>query len=164
VQHEILLEKPTGTLVLRTGDKLLIHKSEKEVIMMFIGFAPARKAATVCTGLLVGGLAVATLGSPSASAAPDCSGATVANTISSVTGSAHQYLANHPGAGQVLSAAVNQPRPQAEADVRGYFTANPGEYYDLRGILAPIGDVQRQCNVSVLPADLSTAYQQFMAG
>ena len=143
---------------------MLIHKSEKEVIMMFIGFAPARKAATVCTGLLVGGLAVATLGSPSASAAPDCSGATVANTISSVTGSAHQYLANHPGAGQVLSAAVNQPRPQAEADVRGYFTANPGEYYDLRGILAPIGDVQRQCNVSVLPADLSTAYQQFMAG
>ena len=164
MQHEILLEKPTGTLVLRTGDKLLIHKSEKEVIMMFIGFAPARKAATVCTGLLVGGLAVATLGSPSASAAPDCSGATVANTISSVTGSAHQYLANHPGAGQVLSAAVNQPRPQAEADVRGYFTANPGEYYDLRGILAPIGDVQHQCNVSVLPADLSSAYDQFMAG
>ena len=164
MQHEILLEKPTGTLVFRTGDKLLIHKSEKEVIMMFIGFAPARKAATVCTGLLVGGLAVATLGSPSASAAPDCSGATVANTISSVTGSAHQYLANHPGAGQVLSAAVNQPRPQAEADVRGYFTANPGEYYDLRGILAPIGDVQHQCNVSVLPADLSSAYDQFMAG
>ena len=38
--------------------------------------------------------------------------------------------------------------------MRGYFTANPGQYYDLRGILAPIGDVQRQCNVSVLPPDL----------
>ena len=132
--------------------------------MMFNGIAPVRKAATVGTGLLVGGLAVATLGAPSASAAPDCSGATVANTISSVTGSARQYLADHPGAGQVLWAAANQPRPQAEADVRGYFTANPGEYYDLRGILAPIGDVQRQCNVSVLPADLSSAYDQFMAG
>ena len=132
--------------------------------MMFNGIAPVRKAATVCTGLLVGGLAVATLGAPSASAAPDCSGATVANTISSVTGSARQYLANHPGAGQVLSAAANQPRPQAEANVRGYFTANPGEYYDLRGILAPIGDVQRQCNVSVLPPDLSSAYDEFMAG
>jgi hypothetical protein len=48
--------------------------------------------------------------------------------------------------------------------VRGHFTANPAEYYDLRGILAPIGDVQRQCNVSVLPADLSSAYDQFMAG
>jgi hemophore-related protein len=132
--------------------------------MMFNGIAPVRKVATACTGLLVGGLAVATLGAPAASAAPDCSGATVANTISSVTGSARQYLANHPGAGQVLSAAVNQPRPQAEANVRGYFTANPGEYYDLRGILAPIGEVQRQCDVSVLPAGLSSAYDQFMAG
>jgi hemophore-related protein len=128
------------------------------------GIAPVSKAATVCTGLLVGGLAVAILGAPSASAAPDCSGATVANTIRSVTGSARQYLAGHPGAGQVLTAAVNQPRPQAEANVRGYFTANPAEYYDLRGILAPIGDVQRQCNVSVLPADLSSAYDQFMTG
>ena len=132
--------------------------------MMFNGIPPVSKAATVCTGLLVGGLAVAALGAPTASAAPDCSGATVADTVSSVTGSAHQYLANHPGAGQVLSAAANQPRPQAEANVRGYFTANPQEYYDLRGILAPIGDVQRQCNISVLPPDLSSAYDQFMAG
>jgi hemophore-related protein len=100
--------------------------------MIFNGIAPMRKAATACSGLLVWGLAVATLGAPSTSAAPDCSGATVANTISSVTGSARQYLANHLGAGQVLSAAVNQPRPQAAANVRGYFTANPGEYYDLR--------------------------------
>ncbi len=142
----------------------MLHKSEREVIMMFNRIAPVRKAATICTGLVVGGLAAATLGAPSASAAPDCSGATVADTISSVTGSARQYLANHPGAQQVLTAAVNQPRPEAEADVRGYFTANPAEYYDLRGILAPIGDVQRQCNVSVLPADLSSAYNQFMAG
>jgi heme-binding protein len=150
-----LPEKPTGTLVFRAGDKLLIHKSEKEVIMMFNGIAPVRKGATVCTSLVVGGLAVATLGAPMASAGPDCSGATVANTVRSVTGSAHQYLANHPGAGQVLSAAANQPRPQAEANLRGYFTTNPQEYYDLRGILAPIGDVQRQCSISVLPADLS---------
>ena len=33
--------------------------------------------------------------------------------------------------------------------------ANPGEYYDLRGILAPIGDVQRSCNVTVLPPVLA---------
>lgn len=131
---------------------------------MFNGIAPVRKAATVGTGLLVGGLAVATLGAPTASAAPDCSGGAVANTVSSVTGSARQYLANHPGARQVLYAAANQPRPQAEANVRGYFTANPQEYYDLRGILAPIGDVQRQCNITVVPPELSSAYDQFMAG
>ena len=82
----------------------------------------------------------------------------------SVTGSAQQYLAGHPGAGQVLAAAVRQSPVQAEADVRGYFTANPQEYYDLRGILSPIGDVQRRCNVSVLPPVLSAAYDRFMAG
>lgn len=47
---------------------------------------------------------------------------------------------------------------------RGYFTANPPEYYELRGIVAPIGDVQRQCNVSVLSPVLQVAYSQFMAG
>lgn len=109
--------------------------------------------------------AAAALAAPVASASPDqCSGSTVADTVSSVTGSAQQYLAGHPGAGQVLAAAVRQSPVQAEADVRGYFTANPQEYYDLRGILSPIGDVQRRCNVSVLPPVLSAAYDRFMAG
>ncbi len=114
---------------------------------------------------VVGGMAAAVLAAPIASAATDvCTGGGVANTVSSVTGSAQQYLANHPGAGQVISAAMHQSPEQAAADVRGYFTANPQEYYDLRGILAPIGDVQRQCNVSVLPPALEAAYSQFMAG
>ena len=65
---------------------------------------------------------------------------------------------------EVVTAAKDQPRPVAETNVRGYFTANPQEYYDLRAILAPIGDTQRQCNVSVLPADLASAYDEFMAG
>ncbi|BBY63727.1 hypothetical protein MHEL_19700 [Mycolicibacterium helvum] len=139
-------------------------KQKKEVIVMFSSIAPSRKAAAICAGWLVGGLAAATLAAPMASAAPDCSSAGVSNTVSSVTGSAHQYLAGHPGANQVLTAAYTQPRPQAEANVRGYFTANPGEYYELRGILAPIGDTQQACNVTVLPPDLQTAYNAFMAG
>ena len=128
--------------------------------MMFSGIAPSGKAAAV----LVGGMAVATLAAPMASAAPDCSSAGVADTVSSVTGSAQQYLAGHPGANQVLTAAYGQPRPQAEANVRGYFTANPAEYHELRGILAPLGDTQQACNVSVLPPNLQTAYSAFMAG
>jgi heme-binding protein len=46
----------------------------------------------------------------------------------------------------------------------GYFTAHPQEYNDLRGILAPIGDTQRQCNTTVLSPDLESAYNEFMAG
>ena len=74
------------------------------------------------------------------------------------------YLAGHPDANQVVMAASGQPRAQAASNLRSYFTAHPQEYYDLRGILAPIGDTQRQCNVTVLPPDLASAYDQFMTG
>lgn len=116
-------------------------------------------------GCLLGGLAVAVLAAPSAAAAPaQCDASAVANTVSSVTGSARQYLAGHPGANQVVTAAMIHPRPQAEANLRAYFTANPQEYSDLRGILTPIGDTQRACNVTVLTPELASAYDQFMAG
>ncbi|MBJ7384638.1 MAG: hemophore-related protein, partial [Mycolicibacterium sp.] len=65
---------------------------------------------------------------------------------------------------QAVTAAKSQPRPEAEANLRGYFTANPSEYYELRGILQPIGDTQQRCNVTVLPPELASAYDTFMAG
>jgi hemophore-related protein len=130
------------------------------------GFSARRRIVGVGAACLIGGgLAAATLAAPTASAAPDqCSADVVAATVSSVTGSAQQYLGSHPGANQVVTAAHGQPRPQAEANVRGYFTANPQEYYELRGILAPLGDRQRQCNIQVLSPELASAYDQFMAG
>lgn len=123
-----------------------------------------RRVAGVSAGCLLGGMALGIVGAPSALAAPDCSPAGVNSTVSSVEGSAQQYLAGHPDANQVVTAAYGQPRPEAEANLRGYFTAHPQEYYDLRGILAPIGDTERQCNVKALPPNLESAYQEFMAG
>jgi hemophore-related protein len=61
-------------------------------------------------------------------------------------------------------AAYGESRPQAASDLRGYFTAHPSEYYDLRGVLSPIGDTERQCHVTALPPNLESAYQEFMAG
>jgi hemophore-related protein len=113
---------------------------------------------------LLAGIAVATIAAPTAWAAPDCSAAGVSNTVSSVTGSATQYLGSHPGANAVVTAARNEPRGQAATDLRNYFTAHPQEYVELRGILAPIGDTQRQCNTTVLSPDLESAYNEFMAG
>jgi len=46
----------------------------------------------------------------------------------------------------------------------GHFAAHPQRYYDPRGILAPIGDTERQCNLKAPPAYLEPAYQEFMAG
>jgi hemophore-related protein len=113
---------------------------------------------------LLAGLAMTPMAAPTAWAAPDCSAAGVSNTVSSVTGSATQYLGNHPGANAVVTAARNEPRGQAATDLRNYFTAHPQEYVELRGILAPIGDTQRQCNTAVLSPDLESAYNEFMAG
>ena len=130
--------------------------------MMNFSGKTLRRQAAGC-GLLAG-LAATVIAAPTASAAPDCSPGGVANTVSSVMGSANQYLSGHPDANAVVTAARNEPRGQAASDLRSYFTAHPQEYYDLRGILAPIGDTQRQCNTTVLSPDLESAYNEFMAG
>ncbi len=135
--------------------------------MNFTGITARRKMAGAVVGTLLGGVAAATIVAPSAAAAPQgCSAGEVADTVSNTWNSARAYLNSHPSANQVVMGAFNgdQPRTQAESNVRGYFTANPGEYYDLKGILAPIGDKQRQCNVTVLPPQLASAYDLFMAG
>jgi heme-binding protein len=119
-------------------------------------------AAFVFSGLAMG--AVGVVSAPMAAAAPDCSPQGVNATVSSVQDSAQAYLAGHPGANQVVSAAYGQPRGDAAANLRGYFTAHPQEYVDLRGILAPIGDTERQCNVAALPPNLESAYHEFMTG
>lgn len=118
----------------------------------------------ISAGFLLGGIGIGFVGAPSAVAAPDCSPEGVDATVSSVQGAAQQYLAGHPGANQVVSAAYGQPRGEAAANIRSYFTAHPNEYQDLRGILAPIGDTERQCNVTALPGNLESAYHEFMAG
>lgn len=132
--------------------------------MKFRGIAARRNIAGACAASLLGGLAAATIAAPSAMAAPDCSASAVSGTVSSVTGSARTYLDSHPGANQAVTTAFAQPRDQAAATLRGYFTANPHEYSDLRGILSPIGDVQRTCNIQALPPELASAYDEFMAG
>jgi hemophore-related protein len=132
--------------------------------MNFSSIVARRRMAGISAGCLLGGMAMGLVAAPSAAAAPDCSPAGVNATVSSAEDAAQQYLAAHPGANQVVTAAYGQPRPDAASSLRGYFTAHPQEYYDLRGILSPIGDTERQCNVSALPGNLESAYREFMAG
>lgn len=132
--------------------------------MKFSSRPVRRRVAGMSAGCLLGGLAIGIAAAPPATAAPDCSPDGVNATVSSVTGTARQYLDAHPDAGQVVMSAYGQPRPQAAASLRSYFTAHPQEYNDLRGILAPIGDTEHQCNVTALSPDLESAYHAFMAG
>ena len=129
------------------------------------GTAMRRRIAGACIGGVLGGVAAATIAAPTAMAAPaGCSAGELASTVSNVTGSARTYLDAHPGANRVLTDAATQPRPVASSNVRAYFTSNPTEYYELKGIVSPIGDKQRQCNVSLLSPELSSAYDEFMRG
>ena len=123
-----------------------------------------RRISVQCAGGVLAGAVMATIAAPAATAAVDCSPGGVSGTVNAVTGSASAYLARHPGANQAVMAASGQPQPVAASTLRAYFTAHPNEYYDLRGILAPIGDTQQQCNVAVLPPALASAYAEFMAG
>jgi heme-binding protein len=123
-----------------------------------------RRVAGFSVGWLLVGLGTGIAAAPSAVAAPDCTPDGVNATVSSATGSAQQYLSAHPDANQVVMSAYGEPRPQAASDLRSYFTSHPHEYYDLRGILLPIGDTERQCSVMALPPNLESAYHEFMAG
>ena len=115
-------------------------------------------------GSLVGGIVLAGLAAPVASAAPDCSPATVEATKETVGQQAQAYMDSHPDGNKVLLTAALQPRPQAEATLRAYATSNPQEYAAFKQILAPLGTLQRQCGVQVVPAQFQWAFEQFIGG
>lgn len=119
---------------------------------------------TMGAGFVFAGIAAAGIAAPTASAAPDCSPAGLQNTVNSSIGEAQNYLSGRPEANRVVMTALTQPRGDAATELRSYFTANPGEYYDLRDILAPIGEQQQVCGDSGLSPALTSAYNQFVAG
>ena len=78
--------------------------------------------------------------------------------------SACHWPPQHPDANQAAIAASNQPHPQAAATLHDHFSTHPLQYSDLRGILAPIDDTERQCHMTALPPNLESAHYQFVAG
>ena len=124
----------------------------------------AARIARFCIGSLVGGIVLAGRAAPVASAAPDCSPATVEATKETVGQQAQAYMDSHPDGNKVLLTAALQPRPQAEATLRAYATSNPQEYAAFKQILAPLGTLQQQCGVQVVPAQFQWAFEQFIGG
>ena len=108
----------------------------------------------------LGSVAAATIALPTASAAP-CTASGLATTASGVLSSAGPYLAAHPGADEVLTAAGTQPTGEAKANVQSYFLAHPGEFLDLKGIAQPLTDLRSQCGVSVSPGQLAALVESF---
>ena len=114
-----------------------------------------RRISVLCAGGVLAGAVTATIAAPAASAAVDCSPGGVAGTVSSVTASANNYLASHPGANLAVTAAYGQPQPVAARTLRAYFGAHPNEYYDLRGILARISEEGLRARSAVRRGDVA---------
>ena len=71
------------------------------------------------------------------------------------------YLAAHPDADQVLTAAGTQSTGDAKASVHSYFLAHPGEFLDLKRIAQPLTDLRAQCGVAVSPGQLAALVESF---
>ena len=122
----------------------------------------SRRIARTYTGTLIAGMALAGLLAPAASAAPDCSPAAVDSQVSSVTEQAQAYMNAHPSGNKMLMTAALQPQAQAQQTIADYASSNPQEYATFRSILAPLGTLQSQCGVQVVPARFQWAFDQFI--
>ncbi len=105
----------------------------------------------------LGGAAI-TVALPVAAGQPGCTASSFSHTASGVLASAGAWLDAHPEANNVLTNAGMQGAG-AEQSVRDYFVARPFEYQELRGIAAPLIDLQRNCGTTIQPMQIAALYQ-----
>ena len=118
------------------------------------------KSRWVFAGCALAMAAAATIAAPTANATP-CTAGGLASIVSSVTGSAGQYLDAHPDADQALTAAGGSSPQDAQAALKGYFITHPQELADLRGIAQPLNDLKAQCNQTVSAGQVAALLQAF---
>ncbi|WP_123026082.1 hemophore-related protein [Mycolicibacterium stellerae] len=119
-------------------------------------------------GVLAAGGACAILASPLAGADPDdapapapaatddCTAATLASTISTVTTQLSTYFAAHPDANQALIDATRQPAFIAAGQFEDYTNAHPDQADEIRAIQAPLAAFKDRCGMQVSPTDALT--------
>jgi hemophore-related protein len=124
--------------------------------------AGTRRTLGICFGTIAAGLASAVIAAPAAIAAPDCSQGNIDATVSTAQGQIQSYLSSHPAGQKMLMTAAMQPRAQAAATLQAYAQANPQEYQEFTAIIAPLGTLQKQCGVQVIPPQFQWAFDQFV--
>ena len=129
--------------------------------MRILGTALRRGFAGAFAACALIGAAAGTVALPTANAADQCSASGLATTASGVLASAGSYLAAHPDANDVLTAAGSQSRDEAKSNVQGYFLSHPGEFLDLKGIAQPLTDLRNECGVAVTPGQLAALVESF---
>jgi heme-binding protein len=115
-------------------------------------------------GMLVAGtlgvLAAATIALPSASAQPECTAAGLSSTLGPVATATGDYLASHPDANQVVTAAAALSPQDAEKSIKIFFATHPQQWVDLKAIARPLADLRQQCpaQASGPPPDLGKLF------
>lgn len=124
--------------------------------------AGTRRTLGICFGAITAGLVSAVIAAPAAVAAPDCSKPAVDAQVAQSQGAIQGYLNTHPDGQRMLMTAALQPRPQAAATLQAYAQSNPQEYQEFTALLAPLGTLQKQCGVQVIPPQYQWAFDQFV--
>ena len=119
-----------------------------------------RRLLGVFAASALGAAAAATVGIPAANAQP-CTAAGLAQTVSSVTAAAGQYLEAHPDANDALTKAGSQGPGEAQSALQGYFAAHPQQFNDLRGIAQPLTSLRNQCSSNVSAGQIAALLQAF---
>lgn len=113
---------------------------------------PTTASATPTTSATAPSTTTTTTVAPAATVA-DCSTATLAKTISSVTLQLSDYFAAHPDADSSLLDATRQPAFTAMSQFDNYFKEHPDQADALRGIQAPLAAFKDRCGLQVAPTD-----------
>jgi hemophore len=110
-----------------------------------------RSLAAVFAGSAVGGVAVAALAVPSATAASDpCAASELARTIGSVATSMGNYLDAHPQTNQALTTiSQQQAGPESLGAVKTYFDANPQVAKDMQQLQQPLVGLSTRCKLPI---------------
>gem|GEM_PF-231006 len=104
----------------------------------------------VFAACLAGGAAAAVLAVPSATAASDpCAASEIARTIGWVATSTGNYLDTHPDTNAALTAAAQQPGPQAVAALKTYFDANTQAGKDILALQQPLQNLSGRCRLPI---------------
>jgi hemophore-related protein len=108
----------------------------------------------------LGMLASATIALPSASADSPCTAAGLSSALGPVATGTGAYLASHPDADDVVTAAGSMSPAEAEKSIKIYFVTHPQQWSDLRAIAQPLADLRAQCptQASGPPPDLGRLF------
>lgn len=123
-----------------------------------------RSLAVVFATSALGGIAVAAVVGPSASAAPDpCQASEVAKTVGTVATDTGTYLEENPQTNLTLTYISKQPAPQSLVSLKAYFDAHPEVSDDLTEIQEPLSQLATQCDLPLTISQLTTLMQNMQA-